>query len=59
MLRKIFVIRADKWEVVQKLHNENLHDLYFSPNNIILNNQEIRYGWDMWHLRGDRKTSRK
>jgi len=41
------------------LHNENLHDLYFSPNNIILNNEERRDGWDMWHVRGGRKTSRK
>jgi len=40
MLRKIFGIKAGKREAVQKLRNENLHDSYFSTNNIMLNNQE-------------------
>jgi len=41
------------------LRNEDLHDLYFSSNIIILNNQEGRDGRDMWHLCGGGKTSRK
>jgi hypothetical protein len=56
MLRKIFVIKVEKWEAVKKLRNEDLHDLYFSPNIMILNNQQGGNGRNMWDLCGGGKT---
>jgi len=36
------------------MHNEELRDLYFSPNTILLewSKQEMSVGWGMCHIQG-------
>jgi hypothetical protein len=37
----------------RKLHNEKLHDLYFS--NITVTKSKRKYGWGMWKAGGEEK----
>jgi hypothetical protein len=55
MLRMIFRPKREEDGSWRKLHNDELHDLYSSPNIVRVINQGVLGGLDMWHAwgRGD------
>jgi hypothetical protein len=57
VLRKIFrPMRDQETDNHRRLHNEELHALYFSPNNIWEIKPKIRDGRCMWHIwRGEER----
>jgi hypothetical protein len=50
VLRKIFGPKREEDGSWRKLHNDELHSLYSSPN--IVRVIKLRGMWDMWHAWG-------
>jgi hypothetical protein len=49
VLRRKFGPKREEDGLWRKLHNDELHSLYSSPNIIWVINQGGCGGWDMWH----------
>jgi hypothetical protein len=52
VLRKIFGRKSEEDGSWRKLHNDELHSLYSSPNIVkVIKSRKMRW-WDMWHAWG-------
>jgi hypothetical protein len=54
VLRKIFGPKRKDDGSWRKLHNDELHSLYSSPNIVRVIKSRMMRGWDMWHAWGRR-----
>jgi hypothetical protein len=52
VLRRIFGPKREEDGSWRKLHNDELHDLYFSPNIVRVIKSRRTGGRDMWHAWG-------
>jgi hypothetical protein len=58
VLRRIFGPKRDEDGSWRKLHNDELHNLYSSPNIVrVIKSRRVRWG-DMWHAWGGERCLR-